>query len=245
MSLSRGRLIAIAVAVLLLGLIIKLPARVAYHMAGIPGVAVGGLQGSVWNGSAKEASLGSVYLRDISWRLKPAGLFGGSLSYHVEATPASGFLQTDVSVGTSGSVHLTDLQAALPLAMFAPAVGLDGLAGNASAQMERLEIVDGLAVAADGVLQVADLVVPEVSRASLGGYKAEFFTQEDGVVASIEDTDGVVDLAGSVQLSADRQFLFIAQVVAKNSTPQALRQRLEFLPANDRDQREIRLEGSL
>lgn len=245
MSLSRRRLVVIAVVILLLALIVKLPARVAYHVADIPGVAVSGLQGSVWSGSAQEASLGSIYLRDINWRLKPAGLFGGALSYHVEATPASGFLQTDVSVGTSGTVYLSDLQAALPLAMFAPAVGLDGLAGNASARMERLEIVDGLAVAADGIFEVADLVVPLVSRASLGGYKAEFFTQENAVVASIEDTDGVVDLAGSVQLRADRQFQFVAQVIAKSSTPQALRQQLEFLPANERGQRELRLEGTL
>ena len=245
MKLSRRRLVVIAVATLLVGLIVKFPARVAYHMADLPGVAVSGLQGSVWSGSAQEASLGSVYLRDISWRLKPAGLFGGALSYYVEATPASGFLQTRVSVGGSGAIHLSELQAALPLAMFATAVGLDGLSGNASAQMERLEIVDGLAVAADGTVQVADLVVPRVSRSSLGGYKAEFFTQQDGVMASIEDTDSVMDLAGSLQVGTDRQFQFVAQVIATNRTPQALRQQLEFLPENDRGQRELRLEGTL
>lgn len=245
MNLSRRRLIVIAVAILLLGLIVKLPARVAYQIADVPGVAVSGLHGSVWSGSAREASLGSIYLRDVNWRLKPAGLFGGALSYHVEATPASGFLRTDVSVGADGAIHLSDLQAALPLAMFAPATGIDGLAGNASARMERVEIIDGLAVAADGTFEVADLVVPLISRASLGGYKADFFTQEDGIVASIEDTDGVVDLAGSVQLSADRYFQFVAQVVAKSNTPKALRQRLELLPANNRGQRELRLEGTL
>lgn len=245
MNFSRRRLTVIAVVILLVGLIVKFPARVAYQMTSAPGVAVSGLQGSVWSGSAQEASLGSVYLRDISWRFNPAGLFGGALSYHVEATPASGFLQTDVSVASSGAIHLSDLQAALPLAMFAPAAGVNGLSGNASARMERLEIVDGMAVAAEGTLQVADLVVPLVSRSSLGGYKAEFFTQEGAVVASIEDTDGVVDVAGSVQLSADRRFQFVAQVVAKSNTPQEMRKRLEFLPANDRGQREIRLEGTL
>ena len=96
-----------------------------------------------------------------------------------------------------------------------------------------------------GTLDVANLVVPMVSGSSLGGYRAEFFTQNNGVVASVEDTDGVIDLAGSVQLRNDKSYTFLGQVAAKGNTPAQLRNQLRFLPpGNNAGQHELRLEGS-
>ena len=103
-----------------------------------------------------------------------------------------------------------------------------------------------MAVAAEGTIQIADLYVPIAGRESLGGYKVEFFTQDDGISASVEDDDGVVDLAGSLQVKADRSYQFIAQVVANSRTPEGVRRQLRFLgPANERGQQELRLEGVL
>jgi hypothetical protein len=120
------------------------------------------------------------------------------------------------------------------------------LQGSVSLSFERIQIVDGLATAADGTAQFADLIIPIFGRDSLGGYKAEFFTQNNGITASIEDTDGVLDMAGSLEVSADRSFKFIALVIAKPEAPQRIRQLLQTLPAaNNRGQRELRYEGIL
>jgi len=151
-----------------------------------------------------------------------------------------------MSVGSSGSLTLSDLSASLPLDLFAGVLGIPGLKGSGSFQFDRLEIVNGLAVAADGTIQVAELVVPIVGRESLGGYKVDFFTQNNGVSASIEDNGGVVDLAGSLQIRTDRSYEFIAQVISLPQTPASVRRQLQFLPpANERGQQELRLEGVL
>ena len=242
---TRG-LITTGVLVLVLGLIILFPARVAIGWFAPAEIAISGIQGSVWNGTANEAAFSGIYVRDVEWRLNALQLFTGKLSYSVAATPVSGFLESDVSVGFNGALTLSDLTAALPLDLFADVSGVRGLQGNASLTFERVEIVDGLATAADGTVQIANLLVPIVGRDSLGGYKAEFFTQNNGISASIEDTDGVLDLAGSLQIRTDRSFEFIAQVIAKPETPQSIRNQLQFLPpANARGQQELRLEGIL
>ena len=239
-------LIVTGVLTLVLGLIITFPARVAIEWFVPSAITVGGIQGSVWHGSVHEVAVNGIYVRDVEWRLNALQLFTGKLSYNVEATPLSGFFESDVSVSFNGALSLSNLTAALPLDLFAGASGVPGLQGNASLAFERVEIVDGLATAADGTLQIANLVVPIIGRYSLGGYKAEFFTQNNGIAASIEDTDGVLDLAGSLQIRKDRSYEFIGQVIAKPETPQSLRQQLQFLPpANDRGQRELRLEGIL
>jgi len=207
---------------------------------------VNGVNGTIWTGSASEASVDGIYLSNLKWRFNPYGLFTGRLSYRVEATPVSGFLESEVTVSLSNAVSISGLTASLPLNSFAKLIGVPGLAGTASIDFERLEIVDGMAVAADGTLQIANLVVPIVGRETLGGYKAEFFTQNNGISASIEDTDGVVDFAGSLQIKADRSFEFLGQLVAKPETSQSIRQKMTLLPpANDRGQHELRLEGIL
>jgi len=243
---SKRGLILVGFLTLVVGLVSLFPARVAIQWFAPTNVAISGIHGSVWSGGASEVSVVGLYLRQVQWSIKPLRLMTGALSYKVSATPVSGFIDSEVSVGVSGSVSLSKLNAALPLDLFADLSGIRGLQGDGSFQFERLEIVDGLAVVASGIMLVSDLVVPMVGHDSLGGYKAEFFTQNNGISASIEDTDGVLDLAGSLQIRTDRSFEFVAQVVVKPETPESVRRQLRFLPpANDRGQQELRLEGIL
>ena len=242
---TRG-LIATGALTLVIGLIIMFPARIAIGWFAPAEVTIGGIQGSVWHGSANEAAVNGLYMRDVEWSLNALRLFTGELSYSVDATPVSGFLESDVIIGYSGVLTLSDLTAALPLDLLADAANVPGLQGSVSLSFERIQIVDGLATAADGTAQFADLIIPIFGRDSLGGYKAEFFTQNNGITASIEDTDGVLDMAGSLEVSADRSFKFIALVIAKPEAPQRIRQLLQTLPAaNNRGQRELRYEGIL
>ena len=177
--------------------------------------------------------------------MRPLQLFTGKALYDVSASPAAGFFESEIAVSFGGNVTLRDLRAALPLQMFERAANIPGLRGGASLQFDRLELEAGRPVAIDGTLDIGNLVVPKIANASLGGYRAEFFTQNNGIVASIEDTDGVVDLAGSLQLNNDKSYSFLGQVVAKPNTPERISRQLRLLPpANDRGQHELRLEGS-
>ena len=220
----------------IIALVVTFPARVAYQWVSSPFLAMSGISGSVWAGKAREFSTNGIYLRDLEWRIRPFQLFTGKIAYAISATPVSGFFDSKIAIGLDGTTTLTDLSAALPLQMAESAAKVPGLRGQASLQFERIQLVKGRAAAMDGTVSIADLVVPIVHRGSLGGYKAEFFTQNN---------DGVVDLAGSLQIKPDATYSFVGQVVAKSNTPDAVRQQMRFLgPANERGQQEIRLEGA-
>lgn len=245
---SKRGLILTGALVLVLGLVILFPARVALNWFAPAGLQISAVQGSAWRGNALEASVNGVYVRDVKWDIRPLRLLTGALTYRVEATLESGFSESELSIGLGGAISLTDLRAALPLALYAGVSGVPGLRGgegNVSLNFERLELVDGFPVAADGVIEVAGLIVPLLSRSSLGGYKAEFFTQDNGITGSFEDTDGVVDLAGSVQINADRSYTLVVRFAAKPETPASLWQQLRLLPKNERGQHELREEGTL
>ena len=243
---SKRALFAIGLLTLLLGLTIMFPARVAVHYFAPSAATLSGIHGSAWNGGAREAAFNGIYARDVRWQFNPLRILAGEISYHVNASLVSGFIESDVTVGFGRVLTLSNLSAAMPLDVIAGPAGLRGLQGNASLTFERITIVDGLATAADGKLQIANLLVPIISRESLGGYTADFFTQNNGITASVEDTDGAVDLAGSFQLKSDRSYQFTGLVMPKPATPPALRDQMRFLPPpNDRGQQEIRFEGVL
>jgi general secretion pathway protein N len=242
---SRSRLIIVGTATLLVGLMIFFPARVAYHWAAPPDVALSGLYGSVWSGGATEASTSGVYLRDLRWQLSPLTFFTGRIGYAFEASPASGFIDGKIAIGF-GTITMTDVNAALPLQSLEQVLGIRGIRGNASMTLDKLQLRNGLPVAATGFIEVANLQVPAIDRSSIGGYRAELFSEESAIAASVEDTDGVVDLAGSFKLSADRSYQFTALLSAKAEASASMRKQLQFLgSANDRGQHELRLEGQL
>lgn len=236
----------LAVAVFVVGILANFPARVAYRWLQTPEFMMNGIDGSVWNGGAAEMSINGVYLRDVRWDNHLSKLFLAQVSYDIEASPPTGFMRSTVSLHAGGKVSVADTRAAIPLSWIANDIGLRGLQGTANVTMERLELLDGLPIAADGEVQLLDVQVPIVSRDSLGSFGARVFTQNEGISASVEDLDAIVDLAGSFELTADRSFEFIGKIVTTSATPANLAQQLrQFYPANERGQHEVRLEGTL
>lgn len=246
MTVSRKSLLFVGLLTFVAAFVMMFPARVAYDWFAPPAVQLSGLEGTIWSGSAAEVSASGVYLRDLKWRLRPLRLVTGKLAASIEARPSSGFLETDIAAGLGGDILLSNVNGSLPLRDFATIARVPGLAGSASVQFERLRLRDGLPIAADGSLAIADLVAPMVDPSSIGGYRAEFFTDDNAVVASVEDVNGVFDLAGSLTVSADRNYQFLGKVAATDNTSEKLRRQLRFLGTpNDRGQHDIRLEGQL
>jgi general secretion pathway protein N len=243
---SRSRYVIIGVITLLLGLLIFFPARVANHWFMPAGVAISGIEGTIWSGRALEGEISGIYIRNLNWRMQPWALFTGELAYSIEADAVPGFINSDVAIGIGGAASLRNLTASLSLQSMQSIVGMPGLGGTANLQFERLVIEGGIPVAADGTLEIANLLAPLIQRSSVGGFRAEFFTQESGIMASVEDTDAVIALAGSLSVSSDRTYQLIAQVAPKNNTPEKLREQMRFLGTpNERGQYELRLEGQL
>jgi len=243
---TRRGLLLIAALTVVLALVVLFPARIAYQWAQPTLVTASGIHGTIWRGRANAVAVNGIHLRDLTWRIRPLRFFTGKAAYTVSGSPVSGFVEGVAAVGVGGTVTVSDVSASLPLALFADAFRIRGLGGNASVQFERIKLRDGTPIAADGSVQIDKLVAPQLSREPLGGYRAEFSTQSDGIAASVEDTDGVLDLAGSFRLNDDGSYEFLGQVVAKPGAPATLERQLQYLgPANNRGQRELRIEGSL
>ncbi len=246
MSKSTRGLLLVGLATFLLGLIVLFPARAAVGWFAPDGIQVSGISGTVWNGRARAVSAPGVYLADVDWQLSALSLLTLSPSLSFSAVPGSGFIEATATLRGSDTIELRDLNASLPLSMLAEVVRTPGLDGNASLQFEHIAFIQGLPTSARGTVRVAGLRLPLVHPGPLGGYLLEFVESDNGIVASIEDADGIVDVAGSLSLRQDSSYQLLAQVAVIASTPPDLAERMRFMPrGNAEGQYEIRLEGSL
>jgi hypothetical protein len=162
---SRRRLIIVGVLVFVGGLFFLFPARVAYDWFAPPDLGASGISGSVWSGAANHATVGGVYVADMTWRIRPFRLITGKLAYAVSASLGSESVEADVAVGLGGDIYLTNI----PLQILEASSGVYGLRGTASAHLEHLVIADGMPISAQGTIEVYDLLLPLVSRTSIGG----------------------------------------------------------------------------
>ena len=243
---NRKRLVLAGIATFVIGLIITFPARVAYQWFAPDDFKLSGINGSVWRGNAAQGTAGGVYLADVNWSFRPLGLLGGKLEFASSSKLASGFFDANVAVGIGGSLTLSDVAGALALDTLAGVLPLSGIEGDVSVQFEELVVENGIPVAATGTLNIANLVSRYLSPTRLGDYKAEFQTQDDGILGSVESLRGVLELAGTIKLSRDRTYKFTGKVAATPAAPINIAQQLQLLGSPDaQGKREFRIEGQL
>jgi general secretion pathway protein N len=240
------RLVIVGILVFFAVLLATFPARVAYNWFAPAELQLSGIAGSVWNGSAAEGRAAGAYIRNINWQFRPSALLSGKLGFRTRSNPASGTLNADVGISPGGDLFLSRLSGNLPLDLLHPAMQQNGIRGDIALAFDTVVIRNGIPVVAEGSVTVSDFYVPDMSSARLGDFRADFQTNDDAVVGSIEDVSAVLDVAGTISLNQDGLYTFIGQVAPTPLTPQSVVNQLRFLgSANERGQHEFRFEGQL
>lgn len=240
------RLIIAGLLAFLLVLLVTFPARVAYQMFVPAEVQLSGISGSIWNGKATEGIAGGAYLRDLSWKFQPSSILRGNLAYQASADPGAGAMQAVVAVSIDGTLSLTDLNGSVPLDLVHQAFQQSGIRGDVTLQFATLSIRDGLPIDANGSVTVTDFHAPVLSASKIGDFRADFTTTETGITGAVQDMSGVLDVEGTIELLADRSYVFLGQVAPTAQTPLSISNQLQYLgSANERGQRPFRFEGQL
>ncbi|MGI9202559.1 MAG: type II secretion system protein N [Woeseiaceae bacterium] len=240
------RYIIAGLIVFLAVLVTTFPARVAYKQFAPPDLSLTGISGSIWKGSAAEGLAGGAYLRNLTWKIKPASILTGQLAYQVSAQPAAGQIDTNVAVGLDGALTLSALTGSVPLDLVHEAFQQAGIGGDLSLDFARLEMRNGLPADVEGSVTVTNFFVPNLSSAQLGDYRADFYTDNGTVMGDVADTSGVLEVNGVVTLAPDRSYSLIGNVGARPEAPPSVTRQLEFLGSPDeKGMRPFRFEGSL
>ena len=240
------RLILVGTAVFIVGLILRFPAHVAYHWFAPDTVRLANVEGTIWNGSAAEADLAGLYASQLDWRFRPAALFSGQLGFDLQVNPAGGFLETRLGIGAGGRLTLDDARGGVALDSLRDYLPLGGISGNVRIDLQHLELENGVPVAADGTVELLGLIAQAVAQQPLGDYRAILNSTDGAISGTLEDVSGMLDIAGSIRLSADRSYVLDGLVAPTAEAPSAMVNQLRILGSpNSRGQRQFRFEGQL
>lgn len=250
--MSRWSWLALGVGAYLAFTLVTFPATTAVRWFAPPGVAVAGVEGTLWSGGASSCSVGGFRAETVRWRIRPWALLLGRVAGTLEARIPGGFVSTELTA-TPSRVRFATLRGATSLSALAAFLPISGMRGQASLALESLELTDGWPTSVVGELRLADLeatpFIPDGSGkwVALGDYKVTFVAAEREVAAQFADEGGPLAVAGTVKLDAARAYTFDALITPRPGAPEALAQGLAIM-AGEPDaegRRRLTLTGTL
>lgn len=243
-------LVTLGIGAFLLLALVTLPAGVVLSFVHPPGLTLSGVSGTVWNGRAQAARTGALHVGSVEWKLDFLRLFTGSVGADLKVTRSDGFAQASVSSGPGAAVTLRGLNASLPMGALPPSLAPGGWTGTLTLKLTRLVLDNSWPVAAEGTVEVAQLVGPAQRPAALGNYKIVFPAQGGGaadtLTGALSDTGGPLAVNGTVQLMKNRTYLVNGMIATRPGAPSDMARALEILPPPDaQGRRPFTLEGSM
>lgn len=231
----RWSLLALGFGVYLAVAVGSFPASLAYRWFGPEPLRLASIEGTIWNGRAAHGAVAGLPFADLRWQLHPAALLTGRISLTAESRIADGFANASVEAA-KGRLELRDVRASLRLESVRSVLNLGAVQGDLSVALDRLELSGGLPVVAEGRLTLGNLVAPPlfptpgVTSIPLGNYRAELTAgDQPGIVATVTDEGGPLELAGRVMLAPDRSFTLDALIRPRPEAPAVLVEGLELV----------------
>jgi general secretion pathway protein N len=229
------------------------PAATAVRWFVPPPVALTGVQGTVWSGSAASGTINELPVQDVRWHLRAWTLLTGRVGANVEARLADGFLNTGLTASTS-RVQFNDFRGGTSLATLALLLPVRGMRGQASVALSSLEIENGWPARILGELKLAALeMVPFGSSGTsnlvpLGDYTVTFGDAAvRNIAARFVDNGGPLEVAGTLVVSPAREYTFDALIKPRAGAPQQLVDGLNVMTADpdSNGRRRLTLTGTL
>lgn len=241
-------LVALGIGAFLLLALVTLPANIVLSYFPPPGITLGGVSGTIWNGRAQAVRRGNMHIGSAEWNLHVLDLVTGKLGADVKVTRSDGFAQGSVAV-SGDRITLRKLNASLPLSALPPNLVRGGWTGTATLRLAELAVENSWPVAAAGTIEVANLVGPANRPAALGGYKVVFdesAATADGLKGALSDTGGPLAVNGTVDLKKNRSYLVSGLIATRPGAPGDMARTLEILGEPDaQGRRQFSIEGTM
>lgn len=249
----KKRLIGLTAAAFLVFLIALLPARTVFALFMPDSVQGFGVEGSLWNGSARIINVGGQQLRNTEWDLEVSRLLLGQLGGDIKTRWGGGFAEGNASISLTGTVRFSDTQVGLNATTLKPLLGIPDIGGQVSLQIEELILVDTWPTALTGRGEIRNLSSPLMGNGAadlIGNVAIEFDTatetEPDTVTGRISDIGGPLEIRGTLILSAPGNYDLDTRVKARSTAPKSLRENLKFLGSPESDGSHIfKLAGSI
>jgi general secretion pathway protein N len=247
------KLITLGAACFCVFVLTMLPARFVFAVFMPDSVQGFGVEGSIWNGSARIINVAGQQLRNTEWDLALSRLALGQLGGDFKTRWGSGFAEGFGSISITGTIRLSDAMASFDVAMLNSLLGIPKIGGQISLQIQNLEVADNWPQQFSGSGEIRNLSSPLMGSGAadlIGNVAVEFDTATETdvqtITGQIHDTGGPLELKGTVLLTPPGNYDLSTRIKARADAPKALQENLKYLGSPESDGSYIfKLAGSI
>lgn len=237
--------------VFVLTLVVTIPARLIDSLGG-DALSLSGARGTVWRGSAEQVLAGPLRLGRTEWNTRVMALLLGRAAAAIDTELPGGFARGNVSISLTGTLRISDFEAAGRLEALGSALGFGQASGDATANVSSAELHDGWPSVLVGGLRLGNvpLAVGGASAAGVIDLAADFdvpqATADGRVPGRISDQGGPLEIAGTITLYPPSNYDIDALINARRDAPPEVQQGLLLLgPEQPDGGRQFTMSGSL
>ena len=246
--MKRGALIAAAVAAFLVCLIAMVPAnQLARRLPA--GVELGGVDGTIWSGSARSLVVKGRPIGALQWSCRPWPLLVLEWSCTVGLKPPGGEVSGDLSGDFGQEIVGHALRGRVPIAAFEGIATPRGWSGDLELDVAEIRLVGRRPAAASGTLFLRGLRAPGAGGQVLGDFElvvGEGTVGSESLNGRIRDLGGPLRVRGSIELDPKGRYLLTGEAAPGPGAGPAIFDTLSFLGAPDRQgRRPFTIEGTL
>lgn len=228
----------VGVAVYLAFLVALVPARDVYGWLALRlhGVALGGVDGSLWSGRTARVIVNGRNFGTAQWRLHPAMLLLGRLEYQVRWSGQMGAGRGLVGYGVLRGSYLRRLQAELSASRLAAVLGASlpvSVGGALHADLKSVRFSAGRPTAASGLVTWKHAQLIEPIAVELGGLAVRLHSAKGGTQGVLSSQGGPLQVHGQVSLAGDGHYLLRATLKPTGAHAGKLRSALQYLGPPD------------
>ena len=215
-------------------LVLQFPVgALAHYLATyLPGLQVQHIEGSIVQGRALGLNVRGVELESLAWRWQPLSLLGGRFEYRFSIMEPQLKLQGRAGVGLDQQLRIVDLDGEVSLNKAIAMAVRAQLPVNGKVEVELAELrigADGLPRAVYGTTRLLDARTTLGRTLNLGDFSTELTTEKQGIVGTVRDIGGPLEMIGTLTLAPNGHYRFNGQVGVRDDNNQELRQVLSLL----------------
>jgi general secretion pathway protein N len=245
---KRGAYAAAGLAAFLVFLIAMVPAsQVARRLP--PGVALGGLSGTIWSGRARSLAVEEHPLGALQWSCRPWRLVLLEWSCRIGLQPPGGEVTGDFSGDFAGSLIGRGIRGTAPISNFEGVATPRGWTGNLELDLDTFTVESRRPETATGRLFLRGLRAPGANGQRLGDF--ELVVGEGSVGGAtlngrLRDLGGPLQIRGAIELFEDGRYLLRGDAAPGPGAGPAIFDTLGFLgPPDGQGRRPFTIEGTL
>lgn len=218
-------------------LIGTLPATHIYHLAKeqLPDISLHTIEGTIWDGSARQLQVGNLQTGPLFWTFKPLSLLLIRAEFQLSTTGKKLKATGRAGISLTGKRYLSDVKGESSIETILSLIPTPPITpeGGITFDFEEITFRNQRLSTLTGIVDWQRARIKQPIDIQIGNLNMVFNTDDKGIHGKISDKGALLGVNGQLELQPDGRYQISGKVQPKPTTPEDLRNALNILGQAD------------